>query len=435
MKKYFATLLFLLVSLTGFSQQWSLSYDLPPNSIPFMLECVDDLVLVPTTGGIYRSDNKGATWNKISDTVVFDISCYDKNTCYACGTGGMVYKTNNGGINWVTTSSKPHPTKKFVDIKAVSPTKILVDAVSKPIGGDQSVYDTLYSYDSLYITSDGGNSWIKTDVPILGDYPDVSKTRYIFNDSLVFTRVKGTVEIWGTNDLGATMFKTNKEYNPQVNYLQFDMLSAQTGFLLQLNRGNGNDPSGTILKTTDGGRKFDFLFTTSQNLENTIKSASRVNCFDFVDENTGWLSVKMTLTPDIYKTTNGGTQWVRDTLGFSSTGANDEYTKLYMQTANYGWGIDKPHKKIVKYGAASTIGIEPIANSNVAIYPNPSATGIYNIQGLQNDNTSVLITDLTGREVVVVIGNQIDLSEQETGIYIAIITTNGKSYYQKLVRQ
>jgi photosystem II stability/assembly factor-like uncharacterized protein len=444
MRKFFVLLFITSVFGSANAQKWSLSYNLPAGSIPFSVESIDDLVLVPTSSGVFRSDDGGATWAKNTDTVMYDISCYDKNNCFACGDGGMVYKTTNGGVTWVATATKPHPTKKLVDVKAISPTKVLVDAVSGVMAWSNIDLDTIYYYDSLYLTTDGGNTWVKTDVPTSNAFDD-SKTRYVYSDSLVFTRVTGSLDVWGTNDLGVNMFNTHLSYQNGSRYVQTDMVSTKKGFLMAITDGSAKDPSVVIYKTSDGGNSFIYVFSSLGSFENTKGFSTGVSCMDFITETEGWLVGDFTQKADIYKSINGGKQWVRDTMGFENTGANGFALKLYMQNLNYGWGMDRTTQKIVKYdsigassGPGTGTGIVPAKRAEAVIYPNPSADGIFKIVNWETIQAQTLsVFDINGRLITTPNDKGvIDLTNQKQGIYVVVIDDGkGNKTYQKLIKQ
>jgi hypothetical protein len=81
-------------------------------------------------------------------------------------------------------------------------------------------------------------------------------------------------------------------------------------------------------------------------------------------------------------------------------------------------------------------------NMELTVYPNPSSDGIFNIKSEQilSENTSLLITDLTGRLVMEesfsgVTIFRIDLSNLPSGIYILNAKNAEKHYNCKLIRQ
>lgn len=437
MKKVLTAVLFVFCSINLFSQKWSLSYNLPDTCSPYTLAHAGDLVLVPTVYGIYRSGDDGVTWSKVSDTIVYDISCFDRNNCFACGDKGLIYKSTDGGITWVVTGAKPHPTKKFVNIKALSATKVLVDAAESVTGVANDNRDTVYKYDSIYFTINGGLTWTKTNVPPSEGYTDGSRVRYIYSDSLIFTRGVGQFSVMKTKDLGKTLTATNIVRNAlSQSLLQTEMVTLKTGYILTVNFAGDGEAYLTVHKTTDSGTKFTPIFDT-RGLPGGYRFLLSGRCIDFVNENVGWFVGQFggnVGIVDIYKTTNGGTQWVKDTLGFGSTGAIGSYVTLFMQSENKGWGLDRVSKKVLKYSLSSSNSIQDTKPYIVTVYPNPSSNGIFIIDGVETDNVKISVTDVSGKNTGKVAGNTIDLSKEARGVYIAMIqNTKGEICHRKLI--
>lgn len=72
---------------------------------------------------IYKSTDKGASWNLqySHTTTLLSIDMCDLNTGYACGYSGSLFKTTNGGVNWIQKPSQiPYNLTKidFVNINS-----------------------------------------------------------------------------------------------------------------------------------------------------------------------------------------------------------------------------------------------------------------------------------------------------------------------------
>ena len=92
------------------------------------------------------------------------------------------------------------------------------------------------------------------------------------------------------------------------------------------------------------------------------------------------------------------------------------------------------------YGEIIYTDISEIANnSDINIYPNPS-NGIFTINNTKNSNhQTVIITDITGKIILTknldIENTSINLSNQETGIYIVKILDDNKTFVQKIIIQ
>lgn len=119
------------------------------------------------TGEIFKTTNAGANWAEcIIDTSFCSffylfpknkISFLNSNTGYACGGQidivGMVWKTTDAGLNWLSYCVAPEP---LYDIKPINPSKIAA------IGGDPD-----YGV-SFVVSYNGGVTWNYREIGIYG---------------------------------------------------------------------------------------------------------------------------------------------------------------------------------------------------------------------------------------------------------------------------
>jgi len=115
----------------------------------------------------------------------------------------------------------------------------------------------------------------------------------------------------------------------------------------------------------------------------------------------------------------------------SYTGSVDETNNK----VSYNFNDAVSFKAVTASAAGATLTIEDInlAESNIFVYPNPTANRIY----IQADNISKAeLFDLMGRKVKATNQNQIDLSNISNGSFILKVTTeNNKTQSFKIIKQ
>ena len=142
-----------------------------------------------TTGGIYKTTDGGTNWlSKLSGTTsgLYAIRFLDKNTGYAVGSNSTIIKTSDGGENWVPVNTGT-TAKLFRSLYIQNENTLFVvgnTSVLKTIDGGQTwtqsqlsstLFDITFtsvnngyicgSSGTIYQTKDGGNTWIKQITP------------------------------------------------------------------------------------------------------------------------------------------------------------------------------------------------------------------------------------------------------------------------------
>ncbi len=154
-------------------------------------------------------------------------------------------------------------------------------------------------YDVLYRTENGGNSWIELNRP---NYCEV--TSIIGSNNIWFTNYT-EVEIWATKDGGINW--ELQFYDPTLtqfmNYIEmFDSLNGVA-------MGDAPTPSdpALFLRTTDGGENW---ISMNENQLIGLYSFNVWRAVDFVDINVGYFYDRSTMLSKLYKTINGGRDWI-----------------------------------------------------------------------------------------------------------------------------
>ena len=153
-----------------------------------------DILVAGATDGVYRSDDSGKHWNRISpekheDLRNFDsiaIDPHDPNTIYA-GTYHLPWKTVDGGKNWAPVH------QGMVDDS---------DVMSITIDQQDAAHIFASACSGIYHSPDGGANWIK----FKGIPKDSRRTVHILQDpKRPMTVYAATTEgLWKTSDDGAT---------------------------------------------------------------------------------------------------------------------------------------------------------------------------------------------------------------------------------------
>jgi photosystem II stability/assembly factor-like uncharacterized protein len=249
-----------------------------------------------TTGGIYKTTDGGTNWiSKSSGTIssLIAIRFLDKNTGYAVGSNSTIIKTTDGGESWVPVNTGT-TAKIFRSLYIQNENNIFVignTSVLKTIDGGQTwtesqlsstLFDITFtsvingyicgSSGTIYQTKDGGNTWIKQITPL-------NKTFY----SLSF--VSDSI---GYSGGGNSLLKFSSGMSNAENILLPMLLpsslirsiyffNADCGYLTGY---DGILNTAFVYKTTDGGQNW-------VQVANFISKKSM--CGSFIGLNTGYI--------------------------------------------------------------------------------------------------------------------------------------------------
>ncbi len=231
---------------------------------------------------IFKTSDGGTNWIlQTGDSINALASVYfsDVDTGYAIGYQGNVLKTNDGGTNWstnLTWTAINYHTIHFTDLN------------TGYAAGDRG---------TLLKTIDGGNSW--SSLPS-GTSSTLNSIDFVdYNDGYA---VGDSGVLLKTSDGGTSWITLAPGTNVRLSSVIFP--DNQTGYVV--------GDSGTILKTQNGGITWESEYSgTTTNLTSVF----------FIDTNTGWATGYTlgwhTQTALIY-TTDGGATW-NNSLQFNGT--------------------------------------------------------------------------------------------------------------------
>ena len=272
-----------------------------PNTVIYFTD--KNIGFVGNGDGIFKTGDGGITWTRVYNSASKTVNSIYMNSLngWAVGEQGLAIKTIDGGNTWTNASiSTSFPLKK-VSFK---------DSNNGVIVGD---------FGSIYYTTNAGNTWATVNTFNGGNYPTFLSLSFVPNTTNVWAvgfkassvfMAKSTDNgiTWLENSLNisqipantflnnitftsannglivgsnSTIFKTsNGGTNWQLqtssissNFKDIQFVNGQIGYIC------GSFPTGSLLKTTDGGNNWKSL----------NMSAYPVS-LSFVDENTGWLT-------------------------------------------------------------------------------------------------------------------------------------------------
>jgi photosystem II stability/assembly factor-like uncharacterized protein len=249
--------------------------------------------IVGDSGLVYKTTNGGNNWISQSVPTIYTLWCIyalNDSTVWVCGSAGLIYKSVNGGDNWVNQIS---PSSDYL-------YKIrFTDALNGWI---------VTSGSRILNTTDGGNNWLVNYNSSLGG--EINALATPSKDTILTAGQGGIVYRTTNHGVNWTFSQPGSAWLTNMNFP-----NRKTGWVC--------GRSGNIIKTTNAGINW-----TTQVSGTTLNLGSVF----FVDTLTGYLAGN-DLT--IQKTTNGGTNWYTNA---NISGAFFFYT-IFFHNALSGWAV------------------------------------------------------------------------------------------------
>jgi len=237
-----------------------------------------------TVDGGVNWDSMGFTMDKTLLSVCFPVN---SDTGYVVGTNGIIFKTTDGAATWDTTISSG--TKR--NLKSVHFPKN--NTIGYAVGDSGTILKT----------TDGGLTWNPQSSPLTNYCYEV-----YFVDTLTGYIVAMNGKIAKTTNGGAVWDTLHSGTNSNLFSVVFPV-NSQIGYIT-----SGSWPGpGIILKTIDGGNTWQ---------QDTISNVVFFSSVSFHGNNdTGYVVGLIYYEPEgaIYKTTNGGIDWVKQSSGYNNT--------------------------------------------------------------------------------------------------------------------
>lgn len=252
----------------------------------FKLLIVNCTLLIENSSAQWYIQESGTT------NPLYDIEFINQNTGWACGDGGYIIKTTNGGANWIPQSN---------------------GVPGRPLYGIHPVdSNTVYAagfFHTFIKTTNGGESWFSLDSGGVGSGSYMCVFFINENTGWISNFESGAYGVKKTTNGGLTL---------HLNY--FNEFPNDLYFKDNLN-GIGVQESSLVFKTTNGGDIWNV---------NMIAGSGNFYKVSFIDDFTGYT----TSTRAVYKTANFGKSW--DSVG-RVTPLNIDVTSIEFSNENIGW--------------------------------------------------------------------------------------------------
>ena len=342
--------------------------------------------IISPKGIILKTINGGTVWNPLSSGNNFNLnSVYfiNANTGFAVGQMGNLFKTNNGGALWIDQSQETgYNLNSVYFINADTGYTAggdLWDAEDGPMNG------------GILKTTDGGNQWTSIaagEYALQSVYFTDANTGYAVG--MWWQKVnaeecsQGTVILKTTNG-GADWVNQSSGIPDQYTSISNDFIdNLYSVYFTNADTGYAVGDSGRIIKTTDGGTNW---------IRQTSGTTSTLNSVFFVGRDTGYVAGSNGI---ILKTTNGG---------------------------GYPAGLNKL----------------PSKPNTIKIYPNPSSDRVTIETSAISTQNQLSIMNLSGQEVLTSQLTKasiiIDISGLPCGVYVVKLIGSKGMQMGKFVKE
>lgn len=316
-------------------------------------------------------------WSTILTTTASsfnDVAFGDATTLFVA-VGDSLMKSTNQGQTWTKCFSK-----RITNLSVLDPNKVY--AVDK---------------DSLYISVDGGNTWIAKKTK----YTNNSKVD-VFNTGEIYVS-NGYSNFVRSTDNGDTWTKINDDYYQDVHFV-----NATTIILVEYDK---------VWRSQDSGNTW-----SQANFQNL---GTNEQVYDVTGY--GGKYVVGVCSTEVYMKTvcsrDGGLNWVTtshtDSLQYVSSVLMTDDNRVWIYGGKTWSSTDMNGYELVnEIGCFPniTVGNSTLISSQLQVFPNPSS----DIVRLNGSVGPTRIVDLNGKEVLVTERNEINVSVLPSGIYFLV---------------
>lgn len=305
----------------------SLDESVEPGSIPqvksaaFVGRDKAWLVTWEKFGELWRTEDGGKSWDKISGKAVGGLFCgvsfIDAQRGWAGNFDGQIWRTNDGGSSWVLLS---HPEGGDEHDSLICPQQISFI--------DESHGWVIGAF-SIWRTDDGGKSWVRSlsmcrVENVLWQPTHIS----LANQNVGLVSASGGI-VHRTADGGRT-WQSQKLISGESDATDVLFINERTSWLAGFVSSTGSDPGTRLYRSNDGGESWQQVPIADDH--------TYINSVCFISEKEGWSVGRVWLKPGdmrgiVLHTKDGGKSWQETPVGEGE----QSFDRMFFVDSEHGW--------------------------------------------------------------------------------------------------
>ena len=415
-----------------------------------------------------NSINSQSGWfqeNSHTNKNLYSVQFIDTNTGYACGSGITIFKTSNGGTNWINIFNSGYDTTNLNSIYFINTSTgyavgggvflggVVMKTTNSGLNWQYQNSNTSNYLNSIFFlpqnsgllgfaagnngvlikTSNGGTNWY---LLTSGTFLDLLSIFFLDSSSGFTVGIAYRCLLTTNGGMDWINFPTQPIPPQSQDFRSVIFFNSNTGYIWVTGGYGSNNPY-CMYKTTNSGNNW------------ILQQPGGGIAMSFVDVNNGYTVGGLGY---IYKTTNGGTNWFRQT-----SGTTKNLRSVYFADANTGWAVGDSGIILKTTNGGGPIGIRPISTQVpdqfylFQNYPNPFnpstklkfsiplSRGVPEGRGV---SVRITIFDILGHEISTLVNERLlpgtyevewSASDHPSGLYFYRLESNNFVETKKMI--
>jgi photosystem II stability/assembly factor-like uncharacterized protein len=392
-------------------------------------------------GGFYQSTNDGESWiiknNGLWNVDIMAIAVDFRNPgVIYLGTSGGVFKSTDGGESWLSKRNGFPGLEKWsisapVCALAIDPSNTdVIYAGSGYIRGATGSYEEKYGKGAIYKSLDGGESWFIVNtapsaidssavIHSIATDPSNTGTLYTATDKGFYKSTDGGTN-WAAKNNGLPAY--SGETTPDVGWIVVNPQNTGVLYVTVQTKPNTAPWQGGVYMSTDGGESWVAKCNGLDNYaggpySHPMQTANyRHLVIDAENPETLFVASRAWGDYGIYKTTDGGDNWVNTTVGSGPEKNMDLGWIEFAGLAVTSFAIDPSNPDRLYFGTGMTLfKTDDGGNSWSQAYTRETTSGTWQSIGMETTCVWDIAIDKTNPDNIYVGYNDIGFLKSANG--------------------